>query len=453
MAEKRYRVITNGRPARGQKPDDVIKRLSMLFKLPPEKVKGLLAGKVQTVRKGLDEQTARRMLAALKKAGLICKAEPEGGHRPPSSLKPSPSEGAAPDVRAALEARTIDPAMGSTAIEHTAMASSEITPSAGGGLDFHKPGARDVPFSQVLLMAVYEPPSALGGETKLMVFTSGSKRPLALNASSIKYWQFQGISSSSAGLSLRQFIAYVYARTPSVMLDAPTSRYLDGSLPRQLDVDESILSSALGKALAFENLFAEPVAGMAKSRPGMEDILSKLKQASSPEPEKVARGRARMALSATAVSMAWMLWTLYGQLGLLRLYDAYFDSSNHPVINHILMWASVAALLTLAVYSALVLKRIRGWSPVAQGSFRLYAWALGAFTALRFVLLWGLALGLRRGIISGGFALDGLREVLGSQSLLLSALLLSPAGIAVPALIITVRLFSSSWEVKSRFGG
>jgi hypothetical protein len=446
MAEGRYRIITNGRPARGQRPEEVLNRLSQVFKAPPDKVRGLLAGKVLIVKKGLDEQTAMRMLAALRKAGLVCKAEPES---PPSTKTPI-SEAPAPDVRAATGARSIDPEMGSTAIEHTAMATGEITASPGG-LDFHKPEARDVPFSDVLLMAVYEPPSTLGGQTKLMVFISGSKRPITLNATSIKYWQFKGISSKSAGLSLRQFIAYIYNRNPSAMIDAPTKKFLDGGLPRPLDVDESILASALGRALAAEGLFREPAESRPEGRPDMSEMFRKIKQAASPEPEKIARGRARIAFLVTFASIAWVLRTLYGQLVLLRHYSAYF--SSHPVISHLLMWISFAALLTLSIYSVLVIKHIWGRSRKAQGSFRLLAWGLGVFAAIRFILLWGLATGLRRGILSGGFALVDLTNVLKSRHLLLDALVMSPAAIAIPVLIITVRLFSHSSQVKSRFRG
>ena len=455
MPENSFRIVTNGKPAKGQDPTEVLHRLSKLFKLPPAKVKGLLAGKVLTVRKGLDEQSAMRMLAALRKAGLVCKSEPEGkireGHRQDGGLRPSPipkaptSKAPAPDVRAAMGARTIDPDMGSTSIEHTAMASSEIT-ATKEGMDFHKPGARDVPFSEVLLMAVYEPPSALGGQTKLMVFFSGSKRPLTLSAASIKYWQFEGVTSKSAGVSLRQFIAYVYAHNHNVILDAPTMKYLGGGLPRSMDVDESILSSALGRALAAEGLFREPAGGGQETGLDMGEVLRKIKHAAEPHPEKIASGRARIAMFVTALSMAWVIWKLYAQLGFLRFYGSYFHSSSHTILNHLMMWTNVAALLVLTGYAVLVLKRIRGNSRKARSSFRLYAWGLSVLAIARFVLLAGLATGIRRGMISGGFALIDLTEVLRSKHLLLNALLLSPAAIAVPVLIIAMRIFGSPSE-------
>ena len=95
-----YRIITNGKPLTGRAPEEVLKNLSALFKATPEKIKPLLSGNIVTVKKGLDEAAARRMLAALKSAGLTCKAEgtspegtsPEGGHGP---LSHSPESSAA----------------------------------------------------------------------------------------------------------------------------------------------------------------------------------------------------------------------------------------------------------------------------------------------------------------------------------------------------------------------
>jgi len=458
MAGKRYSILTNGRPLQGSLPGEVLKNLAALFKAPPDKVRHLLAGKVTTIRKGLDEATARRMLAALKKAGLTCKAEPERpGGATAAASPPRPQAGkvadvAIPDVRAALNARVIDPEMGSTAIEHTALPAGEIT-SSPLGLDFHKPGATDVPFDQVMLMAIYEVPSTQTPDIKLMVFISGSKRPFVVKASSIKYWQFKGISSQSAGLSLRQFIAHVYARNSSLILDKPTVRYLDGALPRSHKLDESILASAFGKVLAAEGLFVETGAPEAAMGPDMKGVFNTLKAASAKEPYLIARNRARLAMASTALSVGYILWALTGQLRMLGSYSAYFSSGSHPVVNHLLMWTSLSALIILATSSLVVMERIRKKSAKAQGAFLMYSWAFGILSAVHFLLLAGIGLGVRRGIIRGGFALFSLKDVLGSKHLILSSLLISPAGVAIPVAFIVARLFSRSWEVKSRFSG
>lgn len=449
MEDNKYRIITNGRPAKGQAPDEVLKRLSTLFKSPPEKIRQLLSGKVVIVRKGLDEQTARRMLSSLRRAGLTCKVERETGQSPAGRSPTPPSNTGAPDVRAATGARSIDPDMGSTQVEHTTMASAEITPSEAG-IDFHKPGSRNIPFSRILLLAVYEIPSPLGGETKLMAFLSSSKRPLVLSASSIKYWQFEGISSKSTGVSLRQFIAYVYAHNPSLALDAPTVKFLDGGLPRELDVDESILSSALGKVLAEEGLFVADKAEVAEHGADMRETFSRIKQAGLKKPSTKTISSAPIALMATGLAGAWGLWNLWGQLSFLRYYGSYLGNSGNFIVNHLLMWTSVILLVLLVTYAGVVFRLILGKSPDAKGSFRLLAWMMEAFSVIRFALLWGLATGLRRGIISGEYALADLTGVLGSKNLVLSALVLSPAGIAIPLMILAVFLYSRPAGAKGR---
>ena len=458
MAEKKYSIITNGRPIKGSAPDEVLKNLAALFKATPDKVRPLLAGKVITIRKGLDETTTRRMLAALKKAGLTCKAEPERpvtatqGAQPPRLRVGDAAKLSVPDVRAAMKARTIDPEMGSIAIEHTALPAGEITSSALG-LDFHKPGATDVPFDNVLFMAVYDVPSTQGPDIMLMVFISGAKRPFVVKTSSIKYWQFKGISSQSAALSLRQFIAHVYARNNSLMLDKPTVEYLDGALPRSQKLDESILASAFGKELAAKGLFVETIAPMPASGTDMTGVFNTLKVASAKEPSLVAQNRARLAIASTALSVGYIIWALMGQLRLLGSYSAYFSSGNHSVVNHLLMWTSLSTLIMLATSALVVIHRIHKQSERAQGAVLMYSLAFGIVSLVHFFLLAGIGLGVRRGILRGGFALFSLPDVLKSKHLILNSLLISPAGVAIPVAFIVVSLFSRSWEVKSRFRG
>ena len=453
MHDKKYRIVTNGKPAKGQNLDQVLNNLSHIFKTPPEKVRPLLSGKVVTVRKGLDEKTARRMFSVLRKAGLTCKlaqeAEFDLNTRP--SISEASTDSGAPDVRAASGARSIDPDMGSTVIEHTAKASSEITPSVAG-LDFHKPASRNIPLSSVILLAVYELPSPLGGDIKLMAFVSSSKRPFVLSATSIKYWQFKGISSQSTGVSLRQFIAHVYAHNPSLILDAPTVKFLEGGLPRTLEVDESILASALGRALTAEGLFVEHDSGTAEPGADMSEVLVRIRQAGIRAPEKNETGRMLIALIACGLSIAWGTWNLWGQLSMLRLFDSYFSSGRNPLINHLIMWTSVIVLVLLLTYAGVVLARILSKSTEARDSFRIFAWMIGAFSIMRFILLWGLATGLKRGILGGGFAMTDLTSVLRSKQAVQSALILSPAGIAIPLMILAVRLYSHAPRTRGNQG-
>ncbi len=76
MAEK-YSVVFSGRLREGETPDAVRIRLAELFRVRPEQLESLFLNSPAVLRRGLDESTAAKWVAAVEKAGGLCWAEPE----------------------------------------------------------------------------------------------------------------------------------------------------------------------------------------------------------------------------------------------------------------------------------------------------------------------------------------------------------------------------------------
>ena len=72
MSDKRFAVVFTGKIVAGVDLALVKTNLAQLFKIQAEQVTRLFTGKPVTVKKGLDEETAKKYQAALKKAGALC---------------------------------------------------------------------------------------------------------------------------------------------------------------------------------------------------------------------------------------------------------------------------------------------------------------------------------------------------------------------------------------------
>jgi hypothetical protein len=78
MAEEKFKIVFTGKIFKGFKIEDVKKRISSIFKMPPEKVEKLFKGKPVTVKKNLDLDKARKYSKAFKKAGAVCTIAVQG---------------------------------------------------------------------------------------------------------------------------------------------------------------------------------------------------------------------------------------------------------------------------------------------------------------------------------------------------------------------------------------
>jgi len=105
--EARYHIVFRGELVSGADPEQVRRNLAQLFKMEPERVEKLFAGKPVVLKKEADQGTAMKMRAALKKAGAECEMKPVGGEE--SGAQPqSPSAQSETGARPAAEAQATD---------------------------------------------------------------------------------------------------------------------------------------------------------------------------------------------------------------------------------------------------------------------------------------------------------------------------------------------------------
>lgn len=72
MADGDFQVVFQGELT-GEHPEGTVKQqIGALFKMSPERVEALFAGRPVTVKKGVDEATARKLEHAFRRAGAVC---------------------------------------------------------------------------------------------------------------------------------------------------------------------------------------------------------------------------------------------------------------------------------------------------------------------------------------------------------------------------------------------
>lgn len=102
MAEKTYQIVVNGTLVEGADPATTKQNVAALFKVPVDKVEPMFSGKPMVIKKGLDAESAKKYMLALKKAGLVSKgvamgqAAPETPTSQPSAPPPSQESPQAP---------------------------------------------------------------------------------------------------------------------------------------------------------------------------------------------------------------------------------------------------------------------------------------------------------------------------------------------------------------------
>lgn len=87
MSDKTYEVVFRGRVLRGHDVADVKKKLASLFKINEATAEKLFSGKRVTVKKGLDEATARKYRDVLRQAGANASIVTVGA----ASAQPAPA--------------------------------------------------------------------------------------------------------------------------------------------------------------------------------------------------------------------------------------------------------------------------------------------------------------------------------------------------------------------------
>lgn len=91
MSDKTFEVVFRGRVLKGYETADVKKKLAALFKINEATAEKLFSGKRVTVKKGLDEATARKYRDVLRSAGANASIVTvgAGGNAPKAASKPA----------------------------------------------------------------------------------------------------------------------------------------------------------------------------------------------------------------------------------------------------------------------------------------------------------------------------------------------------------------------------
>lgn len=79
MGDGSYEVVFTGRIAPGAELQEVKARLARLFKTDPARIEAMFRAAPLSIRKGLDEATARKYVQAMKLAGALAQAVERAG--------------------------------------------------------------------------------------------------------------------------------------------------------------------------------------------------------------------------------------------------------------------------------------------------------------------------------------------------------------------------------------
>lgn len=107
MGDKTFAVIFTGQLVEGNSHEQVMANFAQLFRVEMAKVAPMFTGSAVTIKKGLDEATARKYQQALHQAGAVCRlidlaaqsvAEPAATSAPPTAEAPATRSGSGPAV-------------------------------------------------------------------------------------------------------------------------------------------------------------------------------------------------------------------------------------------------------------------------------------------------------------------------------------------------------------------
>jgi len=75
IPKKRYKILFNGKVAKGRDLDEVKRNLKSLFKVGDSKIEQLLSGKVFVIKESVDYESAMKYQMAFETAGAVCKVK------------------------------------------------------------------------------------------------------------------------------------------------------------------------------------------------------------------------------------------------------------------------------------------------------------------------------------------------------------------------------------------
>ncbi len=107
MSDKEYRIVFDGQIGDGFTIGSVKKNMAQLFKADDERIAAIFSGQPVVLKRNLDEATARKYVAALRKAGAVVTMRQSEGKPPSSAGNPDSRPTAA--TQRATEPRTASP--------------------------------------------------------------------------------------------------------------------------------------------------------------------------------------------------------------------------------------------------------------------------------------------------------------------------------------------------------
>jgi len=285
MPGTEFKILFTGTLAEGTNGGDVLKNLCALFKAEPGKIKGLFSRKGAVVWRGRDRAVATRLMAALEKAGAVCRMEESTGMQPPDptqdgDVTPHGKEDAGNEDQAGTD---LSSCTGEDEVRSGIVpgASPEPTGKEGAGMggQLHagivpKSGGLDMSLTPVTCFRISAVPNGLGTGRKdctvvafdelllasafkcsdktedyrLLLFTARQRRPLVADCSAIAYNEFSSATENSMVSSLRTFLTYLHTMQPGLVFDVDTRSFIDGASPRLYTKDITVLATALYQA-------------------------------------------------------------------------------------------------------------------------------------------------------------------------------------------------------------
>lgn len=115
MSQKTFEVVFSGKLVEGAAPQKVKANVAALFKVEVAKVERLFSGATVSIKKGLDEATAKKYQLALHRAGAITRVINRAAAPPTSKAAPARPTQAKPAAQPRRPAPAAKPATGKAA--------------------------------------------------------------------------------------------------------------------------------------------------------------------------------------------------------------------------------------------------------------------------------------------------------------------------------------------------
>jgi hypothetical protein len=246
MSAKRFRVVFSGKFVKGSDPQQVLKRISALFKVAPERINTAFAkGQGSVIVSTNDKQQAERYVRGLRKAGAICAISTSSEAKvktAPSLVKSVSHFDGSPLV---VDPKTVPVDITLTTINCTRLSGDETC------LNLNRKDRQRVPLNEINLVSIYNA-SFAEDDYRILFYIKTSKRPFGALCSAISFSDFPGVKGPNLLASLRSFLSFLHARNPGLILDRSTYDFAAGGAVLFYLKEEITLASALYSAMPEE---------------------------------------------------------------------------------------------------------------------------------------------------------------------------------------------------------